>query len=253
MREIIIVKGKPYLSALLRIGMVKNSPHCEYFRLVESDDKKATFETKRKGEGVTKLTYTLEEAKRQGLYGRIDKDGKLLDDNWNKNPALMLRRRCGSQLADEVYPDVTRGTADREELEEQRERELNPVPLRVVGATTAPPPPVEAEVVEAKATPPKAKKLDLGLDEKPTQSEAVKAAGGITNSDMDRAEKSGAAPVVSEFDQLCAKLLECQTAADVDTLTMANQAFQGEHGQRDTFAKLARGRREALAEKKGKK
>lgn len=220
LREIAIVKGKPYLSALLRIGMVKRSPECEFFRLVESDDKKATFETKRKGEGVTKLTYSLEDAKRAGLYGRVDKDGKLLDDNWNKSPALMLRRRCGSQLADEVYPDVTRGSYDREELDEEKERELNPAPLRAIGLTVAPPPPAEAEMVESKPEP---------------KQEAPK--------DVPEARE------MSAFDKACAALMECQSADDVDKLSMNTDQSKFTKGERDALGKLFRDRRSALGKK----
>ena len=141
-RDIYVVKGRGYMSALLKIALVKQSPECEYFRLVESTDKKAVFETKRVGEGVTRLEYTIEEAKQADLVDRPKGDGKSGKDNWEKTPKLMLRRRCGSQLADEVYSDVVRGIHDREDLPEQT---VNAAPT-----TFAPPPPQheEAQLVE---------------------------------------------------------------------------------------------------------
>ena len=243
-REIVIVKGKPYLSALLRIGFVKTSPECEYFRLVESDNTKATFETKRRGEGITKLTYTIEDAKLAGLYGRKDKDGKLLDDNWNKSPGLMLRRRCGSQLADEVYPDKTRGSRDREELDEERERELNPPPLRGVGPTSAPPPPEEAQVVEPKASPPKERKLKVADMSEPTVttqpgihpgstiiSESV---GGVDSTKMDF------------FEEVCIRLKECADVDQVDRLSMNTDQTKLTGDQRNILGQLLKSKRKAL-------
>lgn len=244
LRDIDVVKGRPYMRALLKVALVKQSPVCRFFRLVESTNERCIYETHREGEGLTRFEFTVEDADRAGVLGRSGKDGKPLEtDNWTKWLRLMLRRRCASQLADEVYPDVVRGIGDKEDVEEQREREINPAPVGL-NTVAPPPPPVEAEVVPS-ATPPKARKLTLA--EVPTQSEAVKAAGGITNSEVDRAEKAGSPPVMSEYDQLAAKLMECATADDVDTLTMANINFKGDkQGERESFTKLARDRRATL-------
>ena len=230
-REIVIIKGKPYLSALLRIGMVKNSPVCEYFRMVESTPTHATFETKRRGEGVTKLTYTIEQARLAGLAGRKDEKGNLLQDQWNKDPALMLRRRCGSQLADEVYSDVTRGSRDREDLED--EREINPAPFHQVGQTYAPPAPTEAEVVPQASPPKKERKLNV-VDV------------------STKADDAKDAKEPSAFDKICAALMEAQTVDQVDDIIFKNMNFAGEPGQRETLAKLGQERREAVRPK-GKK
>ena len=227
-REIAIIKGKPYLSAQLRVGMVKQSPLCEFFRLIESDDKKAVFETKRKSEGLTKLTFTIEEARRAGLVGRVDRDGKpITDDNWSKYPALMLRRRCASQLADEVYPDVTRGSRDREELDEEREREVNPVPLRVVGPMMAPPPPAEAEVVDAKASPPKKERKGMKIDDVPSE----------LPTDLSLYEKTAAV------------LMECDTVDLVDRLMLNVDQTKLSATEREALAKLFKDRRLALGKK----
>jgi hypothetical protein len=118
-RDLYVVKGKAYMSALLKVALVKKSDECDYFRCVESSAQRAVFETKRVGEGVTRFEYTIEEAKQADLVDRPKKDGKDGKDNWEKTPKLMLRRRCASQLSDEVYPDVVRGIGDREDLPEQ--------------------------------------------------------------------------------------------------------------------------------------
>lgn len=101
LREMYVVNGRPGFSSLLKVGMVKNDSRCAYFKLIKSTPEVAIFETKRKDEGVTRLEYTYEQAKAAGYTAKAGE--------WQKNPALMLRRRVTSQLCDEVYPDVTRG------------------------------------------------------------------------------------------------------------------------------------------------
>lgn len=101
-REMYVVNGRPGFSSLLKVGLVKNSPLCAYFKLIKSTPEVAIFETKRTDEGVTRLEFTIEQARAAGYTSK--KGGE-----WERNPALMLRRRCSGQLCDEVYPDVTRG------------------------------------------------------------------------------------------------------------------------------------------------
>ncbi len=146
-RDIYVVKGKGYMSALLKIALVKQSDECEYFRCVESTDKKAIFETKRRGEGVTRFEYTVEDAIRADLVGK-SKKADAQKDNWEKDPRLMCRRRCGSQLADEVYSDIVRGIGNRDDVQQQEES-LNRAP-----ATFAPPAPEIEDAQTVPATPP---------------------------------------------------------------------------------------------------
>ncbi len=102
-----VINGKPCPSAQLLIGQVKASRACEYFMLVESTDKSATFETKRVGEPKpVKMTYTIEEARQAGLTR----------DNWVKRPKTMLRWRCSVELARAVYPDITSGLYTDDEM-----------------------------------------------------------------------------------------------------------------------------------------
>jgi len=152
LREVYVVRGKAGLSSLLKIGLVKNSPHCEYFKLVESTAKRCIYETKRRGEPgpATRLEYTIEQATLAGYYP--GDPGSM----WKKDPALMLRRRCGGQLADEVYSDVTRGAADVDEMRDE-ERTFSgttspfaPDPVQVKSSRPPAPPPQDAEISEEK-------------------------------------------------------------------------------------------------------
>ena len=147
-RDIYVVKGKGYMSALLKIALVKQSPECEYFRCVESTDKKAVFETRRRGEGVTRFEYTIDDAIRADLVGK-SKKADAQKDNWEKNPKLMCRRRCGSELADEVYSDIVRGIGNRDDVQHDDAVSVNAAPT-----TFAPPAPEPEDATVVPPTPP---------------------------------------------------------------------------------------------------
>jgi hypothetical protein len=109
LRSIHIIEGKPTLSADLVAALCKSRPDvCQYFRLVESTDKVARYETLRRGEPApTSMNFTIEDAQRAGVTGK---------DNWKKYPAAMLRARCITALARAVYPDLAMGVYDPDEV-----------------------------------------------------------------------------------------------------------------------------------------
>jgi len=123
LRSIHLIEGKVSLSADLMVALVKRSPLCKYFRLVESTAKIATYETERVGEGVTQMSFTILEAQTAKLLGK---------DNWTKYPAAMLRARCISILCRAIYSDVTMGIYDPDEL--------SPEPVEVSPRYLAPAP-----------------------------------------------------------------------------------------------------------------
>lgn len=100
-----VIKGKTVMAADLQVAIVKRHRDCEFFRLVKSDDTIATYETKRRGEQPTTMSFTVEQAKQAQLSG----------DNWRKYPAAMLRARCSSALARAVYPDLMLGVYEEDE------------------------------------------------------------------------------------------------------------------------------------------
>ncbi len=142
LRAIHIIEGKISLSADLMVACVKRSPNCRYFRLVESSDRIATYETERAGEGVTRMSFTIEMAREAGVTNK---------DNWRKYPAAMLRARCAASLARAVYPDLLMGFYDPDELSASQPET---VPVRVEAVVVEPPaPPIaaaEEESIEAK-------------------------------------------------------------------------------------------------------
>lgn len=105
-----IIKGKVSPTSQMLIGLVKRSPTCQYFRLVNTTPEQATWETMRRGEPEpTSLTYTIEDANQAGLTG---------NDNWRKRPKTMLRWRCSTELARAVYPDITAGLYTQDDASE---------------------------------------------------------------------------------------------------------------------------------------
>lgn len=154
-RGLHVIKGKAVMSADLQVALVKKHPECIYFRLVESTDTIASYETERKGEGKTKMSFTIEQARNAQLAG----------DNWRKYPAAMLRARAASALARAVYPDLTLGVYDEDEAREiaanvdpapPAEREINPPPVLELK-------PAEAKPAEAVVTGSRTAKLKAQL------------------------------------------------------------------------------------------
>lgn len=104
------VGGKIGMMADLIVGQVLQSGVCEYFDLVHSDEKKATYVTKRKGASrEVELSYTIEQARTAGLLNR---KGEM----WIKNPHQMLRARSATDLCRAVYRDVIAGMYTPDEL-----------------------------------------------------------------------------------------------------------------------------------------
>ncbi len=145
-RGLHVVKGRAVMSADLAVALVKRSDACVSFRLVESSDKVAIYETERKGEGKTRLEYTIQQATQAGLAG---------GGNWRRHPAAMLRARCSLALARAVYPDLVLGVYDPDEAKEMGGSALtaDPVEKPLERAVDATPPPASQSVVEAAVEP----------------------------------------------------------------------------------------------------
>lgn len=112
LRAIQVVKGKPNLSSDLIVALVKRSDLCESWETIESTNTLCTIETKRRGDqNPRRITWTLEDAKRAGISG----------DMYQKYPRQMLRHRCSSDLAREVYPDLVLGLYVPEDFNDPRD------------------------------------------------------------------------------------------------------------------------------------
>jgi len=104
-----IIEGQPAFSSHILVGFARQHPDCEWFRMVESTDQSATFETKRRGSPQAETcTYTIDDAKQSGVW----RNG----GNWAKRPKQMLRKQAAVELARAVYQDAVAGLYCPEEL-----------------------------------------------------------------------------------------------------------------------------------------
>ncbi len=119
LRGVYTVHGRPGIDAALMHALCLQSPLCERFSFLpeESDDTKATFIAKRRGDDPVKHTFTIEDAERMGVVDRGKDDKAKTDNNWNKVRKAMLRARAKSELARIVFPDLIFGMYSREEIE----------------------------------------------------------------------------------------------------------------------------------------
>lgn len=117
-RAIVLIQGRPTLSADAMGALVKASSKCEYLQCTETTEKVATFVTKRRGDPEpTRLSFTFEEAKAAGLVGK---------DVWKQFPKAMLRARAQSAICRLVYSDLMLGVYDSDELEAPPEKDVTP-------------------------------------------------------------------------------------------------------------------------------
>ena len=111
-----IIEGKPSMSADLMAAIVKRSPLCKQFEIIERTAERATIRIWRTGEAEAfQFSYSVDDAKRAKLV----KAG----GNWEKDPAGMCVSRCkaiGARLKWEdlignVYTPEEMGREDLEE------------------------------------------------------------------------------------------------------------------------------------------
>lgn len=154
LRGIHVIKGKPVLSADAMVGVVLGRGVAKYFHCVVESDTEVTYETWREGAPEPKRgTWSIADAKRANLDG----------DNWRKYPRAMLKARCKSWLARDVYPDILAGCYDESEADEIRascsaESHADAQDAEIVDEVTsngpppAPPTPPILDMIEAAET-----------------------------------------------------------------------------------------------------
>lgn len=104
-----MIQGTPSLSADAMVAVILSSGLCETWRVVESTATRATITTRRRGEDDASVTWTIDDARTAGL---------LSNAMWTKYPRQMLRKRCQSDLARQVFPDVLMGLYTPDELDD---------------------------------------------------------------------------------------------------------------------------------------
>ena len=195
---IYVVHGKPAPYSATMVALVKASPACKYWRVVEAGDNAATVETLRHGSPEPeRVTFTMDDAKRAGYTS---------NKKYQTNPAEMLTHKAGAILARRVYPDVLHGlhTVEELQLEPQTvEAQNTPTPSAVTGrAQLVAPTPEDNEVVDA----------ELDEDDAPDPFRAKFQAGAAKYLDADQLD------TVADFIALAPVADMHALAADVQKL-----------------------------------
>lgn len=108
-----IMDSIPRLSAEGIRAVLVSHPEIEYFEPHSCDDKHATWIGKRRGRPEKSATWTVEQAKRAGLWDRKNRDGS--PGNWQKYTEDMLNARASMRLGRMIAPDIMAGMVSREE------------------------------------------------------------------------------------------------------------------------------------------
>ena len=108
LRHIVVIHGKPCLSAALLLDLVQRHPQFEYSYPEEETDAKCVFVIKRKGcPQEYKSVFTIEDARKLGMLER---------HNWKVQPKTMLRWRAISQACRIMFSDAIGGVYIVEEM-----------------------------------------------------------------------------------------------------------------------------------------
>lgn len=122
--NIFVVNGKPTVYGDALLGIVRANPQFADIRERidgEGDEMVATCEVERKGQTVTKKTFSVRDAKRAGLWGK--------SGPWTNYPQRMLAMRARSWACRDAFADALRGLGV---VEEYRDIEPKPVQAREV-------------------------------------------------------------------------------------------------------------------------
>lgn len=108
LRNIHVINGKPVAAAELLMALVRRTYGQAAIRVKEASNDACTVEYREQGwDGVSSLTFTLEDAKRAKL------DNK---DVWRSYPRAMLRSRAVSEVVRTAFPECIANLYTPEEL-----------------------------------------------------------------------------------------------------------------------------------------
>lgn len=108
LRNIHVISGKPTVSAELLMALVRRTYGQAAIRVAQATNEGCTVEYREQGwDGVSSLTFTIEDAKRAKL------DGK---DTWKAYPRAMLRSRAVSEVVRTAFPECIAGLYTPEEM-----------------------------------------------------------------------------------------------------------------------------------------
>ena len=135
--SVAVINGRACVWGDALIGIVRASPVCEY--ITESvTDTEATCSVKRKGEPEQSRVFTIDDAKKAGLWGKAGP--------WTQYPKRMLQMRARGFACRDVFADVLRGISVAEEVQDYPQAERDITPVQEVESL---PPPQEKPAISA--------------------------------------------------------------------------------------------------------
>lgn len=112
MQNIAVINGRPSVWGDAVIALVRGSGLLESIQ-EDISDSSATCTVKRRGEGATARTFTMDDAKKAGLAGK--------QGPWSQYPKRMLQMRARAWALRDVFPDILRGVFVAEEAQDMPE------------------------------------------------------------------------------------------------------------------------------------
>ena len=139
LQSIAVINGRPTIYGDTALGLVKR--HRDFLDHVEPEpvDGVATVTSKRRGCSDITRTYSVDDAKRAGLWGK--------SGPWTTNPNRMLQLRARSFALRDQFPDVLRGVGIAEEVRDYTPR--NVTTRKVAEGVVLPEPTTAAEYFES--------------------------------------------------------------------------------------------------------
>lgn len=110
MQSIAVINGRPSIWGDAMLALVRGSGLLEYIR-EEPTDTGCTCTLKRRGEAEVVREFTVEDAKKAGLYGK--------QGPWQQHPKRMMQMRARAFALRDVFTDVLRGVHIAEESRDQ--------------------------------------------------------------------------------------------------------------------------------------
>tara|TARA_R110002049_G_scaffold282589_2_gene462432 strand:+ start:8893 stop:9660 length:768 start_codon:yes stop_codon:yes gene_type:complete len=123
MQNIAVINGRPSLWGDAMIGLVRGSSVCEYVKETvegEGENMVAVCRAKRKGQDEEVRTFSVEDAKTAGLWGK--------QGPWKQYPKRMLQMRARGFGIRDTFADVLKGMECAEEQQDivQHEKDITP-------------------------------------------------------------------------------------------------------------------------------
>jgi len=129
LQNIAVINGRPSLWGDAALALVRASPLCESIS-EKREGETAICIVKRRGESAQQRTFSVNDAKRAGLWGK--------KGPWQEYPARMLQMRARSFALRDIFPDVLFGITIAEEAQDSIELKPTRVTAEIIDVTHDP-------------------------------------------------------------------------------------------------------------------